>query len=1510
MANSCPNKKDSAYILLEKTLGEKGVMAIFMANNEELPTLEVAQTIVDLHNKTKNTKSEVDKITEEIKDTDKDVIVANVEEYFDVISKHLRNLRERKSYERLKNIFTTTEGINKLSTLQDILSQAEKVQDSIEGDARKIRAIAQSIVQINHLTDLMLPDVKELIKNTDDSIENLHVLQTYLNTLGDWNILLDEANKSFAVGNPQTTKKIGEVKLKIAQIENYIAKNDESGVVKTLQKILIPASQDIIKSINIQLFERKTKLQRQKDRNADSSTIKTTEKEIKALEDKIKDIDFENKQNVIDFLKGKRGDATVFNTWLESFRDSSDPTISAFATFVKEQIDEVSNKVYKIDLQYQKELAPLVKESERLNPESLTEKITFKDKIIQNGELTEVLTLLNPWKDYRADYSELLNKEKELKDKWRESNIDEDKQEYLNAKKVRQNFEKDIMHQEFLPEVYKKYKLFEDEIGQELKEQSDEIWQKINEIDESYRLFGTELTEEQEDEKEVYLLQYKMLGNLNQPDGTPKTGKELDKAKRMQEIRALNRQFYEWKDNTTMFEKAKERHSEYILSKGIASDSKEYKKQMLNWEENNTRVIIKDEFYKERDNIVKEIAILTKKFKNKDLEENISDLWKTIQSITYGLRDEDNQPIGILIQEKGAERIKIAQKAIIDLQSKITKISGLSNEEQNRLSDLYSKAKLKTLSEKDKLELEDLIEKSKAEGLNKREKERLFKLFAELKDLQTNIPTEYYVQAFNNLSTKDGIILTETGDVVEESGKVVSILESKESLNKLLKNKDFKEWFDLNHIQIERFNPETKVLEKKWQRTYQWNRIIPNNPDYQEIKPSLKYSYRQIKPEYKTERIVGKTVDNKGNWLPDSNKPLSVKYNNTKYFNLVNSKDAESKRLSKILDIHKEHLLSTQDNLARNHKLYLDVPRVDREGYEKNISFLKEAKESPGDIPKIVWNRIKESYRNITSYDTEDSRYESPFDGKYDKDFIKVPMKYTGKIDIEKVSLDLFRSISKYTYSSELNKKLVDSLSVARALARVVEGVDINKPIKKQSNIRKNAIRKIIIKEFEGQKSNLDLAKLGEWEKPVFATINAAKYLAVWSTIKINIPAAIANVVNAVNQNWINAGNNLYSKKTFATSLGTLVTRFYPEWQKDYYENKLGNLSLESQMFDVFEPIQGITLQDTIGEKSSQSKLYDTIAANWLFNMREWGEKYVQSRTWIAAISETMVDYNQGSILLIDAYELDENGVIKLKEGIDKAWEVGGDKFNRLKYKIQALNRKVHGNYASYDKTQIEMYALGSLAMFLKRFFVSMAANRFAFGESIHQGRFNISSGLQYGYYTQTLSIATKQIKNGLKDWDLLTLEEKQALSKTAMEIGVILGSLALMALMGYSGDDRNKKEKLIDYSWLELNLLYQLDRLYIETSSFISPKSYLDYTIDFQIKTALEKWLKLITDFISQNEYESSLKSSSGNYVYQKGDKKWKTQLKRATGIQQMLLFKENPDVMLKNYDRSIRGK
>ena len=71
-----------------------------------------------------------------------------------------------------------------------------------------------------------------------------------------------------------------------------------------------------------------------------------------------------------------------------------------------------------------------------------------------------------------------------------------------------------------------------------------------------------------------------------------------------------------------------------------------------------------------------------------------------------------------------------------------------------------------------------------------------------------------------------------------------------------------------------------------------------------------------------------------------------------------------------------------------------------------------------------------------------------------------------------------------------------------------------------------------------------------------------------------------------------------------------------------------------------------------------------------------------------------------------------------------------------------------------------------------------------------------------------------------------------------------------------------------------------------------------------------MSKWYKLIDDLIFQSEYQSSLKSSDGSYIYKKGDKKWKTQIKRATGIEKLMMSKEDPDQLLLNYDRVTRPR
>jgi hypothetical protein len=160
---------------------------------------------------------------------------------------------------------------------------------------------------------------------------------------------------------------------------------------------------------------------------------------------------------------------------------------------------------------------------------------------------------------------------------------------------------------------------------------------------------------------------------------------------------------------------------------------------------------------------------------------------------------------------------------------------------------------------------------------------------------------------------------------------------------------------------------------------------------------------------------------------------------------------------------------------------------------------------------------------------------------------------------------------------------------------------------------------------------------------------------------------------------------------------------------------------------------------------------------------------------------------------------LNSQGNLALKEGIDERWEVGGEYFQSLKNSIHQLNRRIHGNYASFDKTFIETYAIGAVVMFLKKYFIDMLTNRLGAEGSIKEyvsfnGR-DYLNGNPRGYYYQTIQAHVNLARRGLDNWDLATPQEKQAVAKSLKEASVVLASLLLMGLMGYSGDDKNKKK-------------------------------------------------------------------------------------------------------------------
>jgi len=608
------------------------------------------------------------------------------------------------------------------------------------------------------------------------------------------------------------------------------------------------------------------------------------------------------------------------------------------------------------------------------------------------------------------------------------------------------------MQQEYNSKFYKKYDLWEDPIGQELKEDVEEIFSEIRNL-QTPLLFGQELDEITEGAIEDLYKQYILLGNVNYLNGDPKTGKNLQKALKMQQIRELNRELYEYIDNEPAFEKAKERHSETLISQGITQDSEEFNSKMKEWEDENTRLVIKPEFYEIRNAKYEELSILTEdapqftdeiKYKYGTFESN----WEVINNLEYGHRDEDNQVIGTEIQEKGRERIEKAFKNLDVLQSLTRKTSGLTEEEFKEYQYLFAN---KETLDRDQLERFNKLNSKKKDKSVKAN--RISQIFKEIMELQARVPTEYYITSFNNLSQKYNVALEDNGFF-----KGADILNSPEII-KLLKNDDFKDWFDKNHIEVELWDNNLKEVTKQYRRLPHWNRIIPTDSDYMEVKPSRKYSIRQVKSEYRTgynpqtnevELKEWEHIDNKGNFLPKSGK-----FQSKEYETLKNATNSTQKALFNLLKTHTKYQLEAQKDVANRNKLGLDIPRLRKSSTESNLKLLKRMLEKPSDIPSLLWDRIVSKWKSSTDYSQGEGSFQTVFADKYGNEHISVPIKYTGKLDASDVSLDLFKGISKYQASLKLNKKLVEISPIQQALQRILgksefNPLDLTKKIKGQ----------------------------------------------------------------------------------------------------------------------------------------------------------------------------------------------------------------------------------------------------------------------------------------------------------------------------------------------------------------------------------------------------------------------------------------------------------------------------
>lgn len=1450
----------------------------------------------------------------DISKLDNEHIDKTINSFSELIDSQIGKVLHNKSYTEIQQLSNTEAGRNQFANFKSLLNESKALGISEKDIKKKVGNLTYLITETRVITEKVLERLKEISKlpETGDTIQTTFYFKDILK---DWSEFYENLTKNIVpsiVAGSQLYNEVIITKESINQSLKQINKINEPAMVSLLGEQLSYTRDNLKKE-----HENKISYLEEQLKNGHPELQRRIDDE----NEKWKKFDLSD-ENIVNYLQGLHGDANKWGGILESAISSSDPIVGGLANFIKSNHYNVGAKIRNISNDLANELATLFKAAnvDKLVPSKLGTQLTFLDKrlslekgILKSKEDSNIISLLNNFKGYQYDIALLEHEIKAAKEKGDNVTITTLKQNLDNLNAA-------YMHRPYVDAYYKLQDIWKTPNGTIAKEKRQEIFDKIKLLEDR-----TNKTPEDVDEDLAAIddlwREYKQLSSIMDLNGDLKDTSGVAIANVIQEYNKESRAFYEWNEKPGLFEEKLRQFKQSLEEDGINEGTEEYDDRIVDWKGENLRTVLKQNFFEDRQKILDRIEqILSKLPKDEKDKLDIKTQWEKIIAMTSGFRDEDGQPIGTDMTTEKIANIKKAQEEILQIQKRFAKLSGLSQEESDQLNDLFdSKAENGVSTEEERTQIAELMAKKKKtkELFNDFENAELTDLFNKLRDLQSKVPTEYYMDVLNNW-------LSKMNQPQVTNRTVKTILESN-NINRLLElNDDFKEWFIKNHIKKEKWNSTTQELEPYFERLYAWNRIVPNDPKYYSTYtmsagetvlglPITKYYTRKVKDEFKTgydpktkqvNLIVGTHVSNKGNYsfLPINREEGATrpgwddKYINKEYEALKASNSPIYKILQTVIKYH----LNAQENAASSNKLWMDLPRFRMHTVEYGQSG-----KIKGDVSSKI-DRAKEGVSNLFKTKNDDfsqgiGNYTEELEERlvntdiYDNETVKIPIKGLSIIDIKDVSLDVVGSVLKYIESIETNKKLVEMDPVVQALMDIlqdngVKQIDgiikklfLNTGIKKLANDSKNERLQIVKNIYE--KVWMGIENRNEMGTGYNKAIDTLMKFSAFGSLFVNVPGSIKNMFAAQIQGFIESLGGVHiNANEYRKGLNMMTLKFVPAMISDY--NKIGNHSYELQLMDMFDFVQGKT-EEKLGHEYTSANAKNIVSGKFGFFGLAAGEMISQGGFGLGLmmhqkIKQTLPNGEIKEINYTDAFELKDAKVV-LKGGIDKEWGEGGREFNQFKLLAHSLSEKLQGNYAKIDQPEIQRYTNGRLVNFMRRYFVPAFQNRFS-EDRIQVGVANAREG----YYRTSLHIAMDVIKDHKLNWNTYNDREKAAVYKTIGEIATsLMFYLLLRFVFGWDPNDKDKYAKLKDHDWVTNHAIYQLMMLKSESEQFIPiPGMGLDEITRLKNTPSIafghmDKWYKLLSDVTSP--FDTYDKKSG---FWDKGDNKLLVQMMKISGL------------------------
>ena len=829
-----------------------------------------------------------------------------------------------------------------------------------------------------------------------------------------------------------------------------------------------------------------------------------------------------------------------------------------------------------------------------------------------------------------------------------------------------------------------------------------------------------------------------------------------------------------------------------------------------------------------------------------------------------GKKDDNNEYYASEITEEHMAKIKELEEEYELNKSSIVQLNGLTADENQELSDYFEKYKNgDKLSKKEFTRKQLLLSKKTTFSASTLLKKELKAVYAELAELQSKEPSGHYFDAISNfydLFKEEGLLDPITQFDFNTADKILDVTVAEELMNK---DPEYKEWFEKNHYLATVYDSESETYIKKYQRLAPWDKTIPTNPeDYESFKftkpdgteeqvsglPNIDFYSRALKDEFKTGYDpVTKKVDNSeykspvtGLFRPRNLDEISaLKDSNPEYFtDLEHSWDHyvnydyyklknEGGPKFKILETIRKYHYNNQKGLDAHDTLEDILPRYRSDLYENLTS---KDRESLGERARQLGEKISSKFVVKADDFEEFLNYSDHLNTNqrtiYQTDEQKIPI--TGKylLDKEQVSKDIFKVLGAYAVSAGENRALQETSTIARTLQSfseqqpvsifakksnlakrtknfMIDLVTTKKEVRSGSeNLRKTLINAMVETMYEGKQfvGGTTMGKVVKFLKPFTA-------LASHSFFAFDLHSSLKNYIGARSSVGLQALNsNYFSYKSFWLSYPR-ANKAMVDLSRQIYRN--GVQSLDVQIINYFDGFQG-RFKEKFGTSPGRTLTRDFVNMSWWTSTRQYLEVQTNIETLFAMLEHVKVEQKlpgqePQTISYLNAWELDsDTGKIKLKEGIDPKYALGGTEFNNIKFAAQEHNAFAQGVYSDFDKTLLERTPFGAMTTRMKKFFVKMALDRFAFTYDGNifdpKERINLPTGKSYmGFHIRTVKTMARVLKSGGRDLMYLSRDEKIAFVRSLIDYfkaQILWKYIILQLLLGFDPDSDDDEMK------------------------------------------------------------------------------------------------------------------